>query len=123
MGHADKRFTSGGVGIPPISVYAPEGTTWPDPPFRLSVRSTGHETARLRILGLGAVARAEAKRVVAGVPTGDWIDISGTDDFAILAAEGELETVDVRFVMLARAGGFVRRLARIAIVENRAVGI
>ena len=122
-GYDDQRFKAGTVAIPPISVYAAEGETWPDPALRLSVLSTGDANARLRCLGLGAFARAEAQRVVSGPPTGGYLDISTTDDFAITAAAGQMETFDLRFVVLPRAGGFVRRLARLAVVSRRGSGI
>lgn len=121
-GYDDQRFKRLGVAIPPITVYAAEGETWPDPALRLTVLSFGDPNARIRVLGLGAYVRAEAKRVISGTPTGSWIDVSTTDDFAIEAAAGADETFDLRFVVLPRAGGFVRRLARLAVMSTRGGG-
>lgn len=122
MSYDHARFKAGGVAIPPLTVHASPGDTWPATPIRLTVRSSGDPTARLRALGTDPVARVEAKRVVGGTPTGAWIDISTTDGFTIDAAEGELETFDLRVVMLARVGGFARRLGRLAVLSSRPGG-
>lgn len=116
------RFKNEGIAIPPLTVHASPGDTWPETPIRLTVRSAGDANAALRALGTDPVARVEAKRVVSGTPTGSWIDISTTNGFLVTADEGELETFDLRVVILARVGGFVRRLGRLCVVTSRAGG-